>query len=110
MAVHNILLLLSTDPLRHFFFRLHPSQGTLSWRDERGGEEVGVATVLEVHDGPSSTLQQSTLYSPGEHTHTYTRTTNAHTRTTNAHTHTHTHTPQTHTHTYTHTHTQQCTK
>ena len=62
----------SVDPVQHFYFSLCPKIGTLSWSREASRSGAKEGRILEVHEGPSPTVQHSPAYSPADlHKHVF---------------------------------------
>ena len=62
----------SADPVQHFYFSLCPETGTLSWSREASHSGAKEGRILEVHEGPSPTVQHSPAYSPADlHKHVF---------------------------------------
>ena len=62
----------SVDPVQHFYFSLCPKTGTLSWSREASRSGAKEGRILEVHEGPSPTVQHSPAYSPADlHKHVF---------------------------------------
>ena len=60
------------DPVQHFYFSLSPETGTISWSREPSRSGAKEGRVLEVHEGPSPSVQHSPAYSPADlHKHVF---------------------------------------
>lgn len=66
--------MLSTDPIKHFYFWLKCGEGSICWSRlrENANRNSQRAIVLEVHEGPSTSVKKNPSYSPGDlHKHVF---------------------------------------
>ena len=73
LIVH-VLFFFIPDPIKHFYFWLKHSEGSICWSRlrENANRNSQRAIVFEVHQGPSQSIKKNPSYSPGDlHKHVF---------------------------------------
>ena len=73
-CVTLLILVDTTDPIKHFYFWLKHGEGSICWSRlrENANRSSHRAIVLEVHRGPSQWVRKNPSYSPGDlHKHIF---------------------------------------